>query len=96
MEDTHLTHTDRIEKLFTLVIIAFVYAYVAGLYQNDEVKAIKTLPHGRKQYSLFKYGLKRLSEVLLNEGKVTNFDKILTLYLKHSLSDRYKIIKLLS
>lgn len=96
LEDTHLTHTDKVEKLFALVTIAFIYAYLAGLYKHDEVKAIKTLPHGRKQCSLFKYGLKQLSEWLLNEEKVRNFDKFLTLMIKYSLSDKYKIIKLLS
>jgi hypothetical protein len=96
LEDTHLTHTDRVEKLFTLVTIAFIYAYLVGVHKNDEVKAIKILPHGRKQCSLFKYGLKQLSEILLNEEKVVNFSEIITLSIKYSLSNRYKIIRLLS
>jgi hypothetical protein len=32
MEDTHLTDIDRIDKLFALVIVAFTWAYIVGIY----------------------------------------------------------------
>jgi hypothetical protein len=32
IEDTHLTDIDRINKLFALVLIAFVWAYKVGIF----------------------------------------------------------------
>ena len=65
IEDTHLTDIDRIKKLFALVIIAFVWAYKAGIYLNN-LYPIKIKKHGRRAHSLFKYGLTFLSKVLFS------------------------------
>ncbi len=63
IEDTHLTDLDRISKLFSLVLVAFVWAYKGGIYL-DSIRPIKIKKHGRKAYSLFKYGLIYLANVL--------------------------------
>ena len=63
IEDTHLTEMERISKLFALVLVAFVWAYKAGIYLN-EIYPIKIKTHGRKAKSLFKYGLTFLANVL--------------------------------
>jgi hypothetical protein len=63
IEDTHLTDIVRINKLFALVLVAFVWAYKAGIFLN-ELCPIKIKKHGRKAKSLFKYGLTYLSNVL--------------------------------
>jgi len=63
IEDTHLTDIDRIDKLFALVIIAFVWAYKIGIYLNS-LRPIKIKKHGRRAQSLFKYGLTYLANVL--------------------------------
>jgi hypothetical protein len=65
IEDTHLTDIDRINKLFALVIVAFTWAYKAGIY-FDELCPIKTKKHGRKAKSLFKYGLTFLTNALFS------------------------------
>ena len=65
IEDTHMTDIDRITKLFSLVLIAFVWAYKAGIYL-DSICPIKVKKHGRKAKSLFKYGLTFLSNVLFS------------------------------
>ncbi len=65
IEDTHLTDLERVEKLFSLVLVAFVWAYKAGIY-SDSIRPIKIKAHGRKAYSLFKYGLNFLANVLFN------------------------------
>ncbi len=65
IEDTHLTDMDRIGKLFSLVLIAFVWAYKAGIFLND-LFPIKIKKHGRKAKSLFKYGLTYLANVLFS------------------------------
>ncbi|KAA6309695.1 hypothetical protein EZS27_038867 [termite gut metagenome] len=42
IEDTHLTNIDRIDKLFALVIVAFTWAYIVGIYVHENVKQIET------------------------------------------------------
>jgi len=63
IEDTHLTDIDRIEKLFALVLVAFVWAYKIGIFLNS-LCPIKIKKHGRRAQSLFKYGLTYLSNIL--------------------------------
>jgi hypothetical protein len=65
IEDTHLTDLDRISKLFSLVLVAFVWAYKVGIY-IDSICPIKIKKHGRKAKSLFKYGLIYLANVLFS------------------------------
>jgi len=66
IEDTHLTDLIRIEKLFSVVMIAFAWAYVVGVFADQNLKAIRILKHGRRAKSLFKYGLEIIATVLLN------------------------------
>jgi len=35
IEDTHLTDLERIEELFSIVMIAFAWAYVVGVYKGS-------------------------------------------------------------
>ncbi|MDP2423169.1 MAG: transposase, partial [Bacteroidales bacterium] len=65
IEDTHLTDIERINKLFALVLVAFVWAYKAGIFL-DSIRPIKVKKHGRKAKSLFKYGLTFLASVLFS------------------------------
>lgn len=65
LENTHLTDIDRIAKLVAQVMVAFVWAYKAGIFLN-EIRPIKTKKHGRKAKSLFKYGLTYLAKVLFS------------------------------
>lgn len=66
IEDTHLTHLDRIERLFAVMIIAFAWAYLVGIYKHLKIKPIRILKHGRKAKSIFKYGLEEIANTLLN------------------------------
>jgi hypothetical protein len=81
IENTHLTDLDRIEKLFTIVILAFTWAYVVGVFVNDNIKPVRILKHGRRAKSLLKYGLEFIANILLNplaaENKIDIF-KILS------------------
>jgi hypothetical protein len=65
IEDTHLTDIKRINKLFALVLIAFVWAYKAGIYL-DSIAPIAIKKHGRRAKSLFKYGLTYLASALFS------------------------------
>jgi len=79
IEDTHLTDLDRINKLLALVLFAFTWAYIAGVFL-DSICPIKIKKHGRRAKSLFKYGLTYLASVLFsnNIGKFRDVCKILS------------------
>jgi len=67
IEDTHLSDIERINKLFALVLVAFLWAYKIGIYL-DSIVAIKIKKHGRRAKSLFKYGLTYLASVLFSNN----------------------------
>ena len=71
IENTHLTDLERIEKLFTIVMLAFAWAYVVGVFVNNTIKPIRILKHGRKAKSLLKYGLEFIATFLLNPINLT-------------------------
>lgn len=64
IEDTHVTNLNRLEKLFSLTLIAFVWCYKIGDFLDDNVKKIEIKKHGRRAISAFKYGLDYLSKFL--------------------------------
>lgn len=66
IEKTHLTELDRLEKLFSLVLVAFTWSYLAGLFIHNNIKPIKVLKHGYKAKSFFKLGINWLAYALLN------------------------------
>ncbi len=66
LEGTHLKDLNRISKLIALVSVALVWAYITGLYRHQKIKPIKIKKHGRKAYSIFKYGLLFIAHALLN------------------------------
>jgi hypothetical protein len=66
IEGTHLTDINRIAKLLCLISVAFVWAYRVGIYKHKNIKPIKIKKHGRKEISIFKYGLLFIAHALLN------------------------------
>ncbi len=60
-----MTDLDRINNLLALVLFAFTWAYLAGIFL-DSLVPIKIKKHGRKAKSLFKYGLTYLASVLFS------------------------------
>lgn len=67
IEDTHVTHQERLEKLIALVMIAFLWCYKIGDYIDNQIKPIKIKNHGRRAVSVFKLGLDYLSNCLLSK-----------------------------
>jgi len=65
LEDTHVTHMDRLEKLVLLVMVAFVWCYKIGDYIDTHLKPITIKKHGNRAVSIFKYGLDYLARVLI-------------------------------
>ena len=74
IEHTHLDDISRIEKLFSMVMVAFAWAYVVGIFVNQNIKAIRILKHGRRAKSLFKNGLEIIANVLLNPKEPTKLN----------------------
>lgn len=65
LEDTHLTHLKRIERLLSVLVIAFCWSYRVGEEKNLELP-IKKKSHGRKAKSIFRYGFDELRGIFLN------------------------------
>jgi hypothetical protein len=65
IEDTHVTDLERLEKLLSLTMIAFLWCYKIGDYLDENIKKIEIKKHGRRAVSVFKYGLDYLSKFLL-------------------------------
>ena len=78
IEDTHLSDQERLEKLFAVVAIAFVWVYLIGQYQNQS-KTIPILAHQRRAFSLFRYGLDSINKALLFDNQlIILFTQLLT------------------
>lgn len=74
LEDTHVTHLDRLEKLILLVMVAFVWCYKIGDYIDTQIKPIAIKKHGNRAVSVFKYGLDYLTRVLISESNYFNIN----------------------
>jgi hypothetical protein len=64
-EDTHLTQLDRLSKLLGLLTLALCWCLLLGEWEHTQ-KAIAIKKHGRRAKSLFRYGLDRLRNIVLN------------------------------
>lgn len=53
-------------NLFAIIMIAYVWCYLVGIYIHQNIKPIKVLKHKRRTVSLFKYGLDYLFQCLVN------------------------------
>jgi len=65
LEETHMSNPNKMDTLFTILSLAFVWSHTIGEWLNEK-KPIKTLNHGRKAKSIFLYGLEYLARILLN------------------------------
>ena len=62
-DETHLTDINRIEKLILLVTIAFIWCYKIGIFLHENMRSISIKTHGRKEQSIFKYGLSYVASI---------------------------------
>lgn len=65
LEETHMCNPQKLDTLFTILALAFVWSHAMGEWLNEK-NPIKTLKHGRKAKSIFLYGLEYLARILLN------------------------------
>ncbi len=68
LEDTHLTHVERIERRLAVVCNAVVWAYLVGGHRDQCVKPIRILKNGRRAMSVVRYGLMEIESVLQRHG----------------------------
>ena len=61
IEDSHVRSQERMANLFSIVMIAYVWCYLVGIYIHEHIKGIRVLHHGRRAISLFRYGLEYIS-----------------------------------
>lgn len=66
IEDSHVRIQERMANLFALVMLAYVWCYIVGIYIHENIKKMKVLHRGRRSKSLFKYGLEYIAQCLLN------------------------------
>jgi hypothetical protein len=74
LENTHVIHSDRLEKLILVVMMAFVWCYKIGDFIDANFKKIKIKKHGNREISVFKYGLEYLSRVVISNVNVFNIN----------------------
>lgn len=66
IEGSHVRDLGRMSNLLSIIMIAYVWCYLVGIYIHENIRQIKVLKHGRKAVSLFKYGLDYVYQCLVN------------------------------
>lgn len=66
IEGSHVRDLSRMSNLFAIIMIAYVWCYLVGIFIHENIRPIRTLAHGRRAVSLFKYGLDYIQQCLLN------------------------------
>jgi hypothetical protein len=64
LEETHLTEPGKVERLIGLLSLAFAWARLVGEARAERQGPPSTKSHGRRERSLFRYGLDRLHNIL--------------------------------
>ena len=82
-EDTHVTHEDRLQKLFALLALAFAWCHQVGLWLKAQ-QPLKKKRHGRLPQSHFRRGLDCLRR-LFTQG--THRDPLFWQQVLHLLPD---------
>ncbi len=73
LEDTHLTDSERLSRLFAVLAIALCWAHRTGQWLCEH-RPIIIKKHGRKAKSIFRYGFDYLRRILFNlEQYYTSF-----------------------
>ena len=78
LEATHLTAPSRIRRLIGLLAIAFAWSHLVGEKRAEQQGPPPMKAHGRRNRSLFRYGLDRLQGILTTlERQRTAFEACL-------------------
>jgi len=66
LEATHLTEPDRIRKLLGVLALAYSWTRIVGLDRKRREGPPRECANGYPEKSLFRYGLDRLRELVIN------------------------------
>lgn len=72
IEATHIRDVNRFAKMLSLVMLAFVWAYLIGVYVHENIQRIRLCKHGYLAKSFVKYGIEALVAALYNYGRLYN------------------------
>ena len=64
LEETHLTHPDRVAKLIAVLAIAFSFAHAMGEWRAKH-RPIIIKKHRRRAQSIFRFGFDLLRQILI-------------------------------
>jgi hypothetical protein len=65
LEETHVTHPERLKKLMALLAFAFCWAHIIGEWLTRQ-QPLKFKKHGRLARSIFRHGFDHLRRILCN------------------------------
>lgn len=65
LEETHVTHPERLKKLMALLALAFCWAHIIGEWLTRQ-RPLKIKNHGRLARSIFRHGFDHLRRILCN------------------------------
>ena len=81
LEETHVTEPDKVENLVGLLALAFGWTRLVGEERAAREGPPTTKSHGRKERSLFRYGLDRLQNIFSTpEPQVQAFLRCLSVF----------------
>ncbi len=93
-EDANLKDEDCLKRLFSVITLAFCWAYHVGAWLNDQ-KPIRIKKHQRPAKSVFRYGLDMIRNALFNpQDKQEELDEVLRLLWRALLGPKYHIYQL--
>lgn len=72
LSDSHVTQPERVARLFVLLTLALTWAVRIGLVAS-RLEPIVVKSHGRAEFSVFRFGLDVLSEILLGGTRLMSF-----------------------
>jgi hypothetical protein len=95
-EDTHITHEERLQRLFAVLTLAFCWAYHVGAWRQV-VKPMPIKKHQRPARSIFRYGFDWIRHLLFNpDEKGEELTHVLTLLWNALTGPKYHIYQLSS
>ena len=65
LESTHFTKQERLSKLFALMTLAMTWAVLIGEWLHEQIP-LKIKKHGRREKSIFRYGLDHLRAIMMD------------------------------
>ena len=93
-EETHLKDEGRLKTLFSVLAIAFCWAYHVGAWRHV-VKPIRIKKHQRPAQSIFRYGFDWIRQAMFNpEEKRDQLTRVLSLLLDALTAPRSHVYQL--